>query len=90
MSIAELLKESVFKLTDMETRFGLNMNVLDAQAGGGRTPMVMGLKELLADTGPRAQIEISCNAARSIGLIRLPSGWSWSKATSRPSSILTG
>ncbi|WFL77905.1 DNA topoisomerase IV subunit A [Altererythrobacter arenosus] len=39
----ELLKESVFKLTDMETRFGLNLNVLDAS----RTPMVMGLKELL-------------------------------------------
>ena len=39
----ELLKESVFKLTDLETRFGLNLNVLDAN----RTPMVMGLKELL-------------------------------------------
>ncbi|MFB0613241.1 DNA topoisomerase IV subunit A [Aurantiacibacter poecillastricola] len=39
----ELLKESVYKLTDLETRFSLNMNVLDAT----RTPMVMGLKELL-------------------------------------------
>ena len=39
----ELLKESVYKLTDLETRFGLNLNVLDAT----RTPMVMGLKELL-------------------------------------------
>ncbi len=39
----ELLKESLYKLTDLETRFGLNLNVLDA----GRTPMVMGLKELL-------------------------------------------
>ncbi|MCA0909431.1 DNA topoisomerase IV subunit A [Qipengyuania gaetbuli] len=39
----ELLKESIYKLTDMETRFGLNLNVLDAT----RTPMVMGLKELL-------------------------------------------
>ena len=53
----ELLKESLFKLTDMETRFGLNMNVLDAQAGGGRTPMVMGLKELLSHW-TRSQIEI--------------------------------
>lgn len=44
----ELLKESLYKLTDLETRFGLNMNVLDAQPGMGRTPMVMGLKELLA------------------------------------------
>lgn len=39
----ELLKESLYKLSDLETRFGLNMNVLDAH----RTPMVMGLKELL-------------------------------------------
>ncbi len=39
----ELLKESLFKLTDLETRFSLNLNVLDAT----RTPMVMGLKELL-------------------------------------------
>ena len=43
----ELLKESIYKLTDMETRFGLNLNVLDAQPGTGRTPMVMGLKEVL-------------------------------------------
>jgi len=49
----ELLKESIFKLTDMETRFGLNMNVLDAT----RTPMVMGLKELLQNWTV-AQIEI--------------------------------
>ncbi len=49
----ELLKESIFKLTEMETRFGLNMNVLDAT----RTPMVMGLKELL-ENWTRAQIEI--------------------------------
>ncbi len=53
----ELLKESIFKLTDMETRFGLNLNVLDAQAGGGRTPMVMGLKELLTHW-TASQIEI--------------------------------
>jgi len=39
----ELLKESVFKLTDLETRFGLNLNVLNASG----SPMVMGLKELL-------------------------------------------
>jgi len=48
-----LLKESIFKLTDMETRFSLNMNVLDAS----RTPMVMGLKELL-ENWTRAQIDI--------------------------------
>ncbi len=49
----ELLKESLFKLTDLETRFGLNLNVLDAT----RTPMVMGLKELL-ENWTRAQIDI--------------------------------
>ncbi len=49
----DLLKESLFKLTDLETRFGLNLNVLDAT----RTPMVMGLKELL-EHWTRAQIEI--------------------------------
>ncbi|GMN13250.1 DNA topoisomerase IV subunit A [Altererythrobacter sp. MTPC7] len=41
----ELLKESLYKLTDLEVRFGLNLNVLDAT----RTPMVMGLKELLGN-----------------------------------------
>ena len=39
----ELLKESLYKLTDLETRFSLNLNVLDAT----HTPLVMGLKELL-------------------------------------------
>ncbi|MES2699710.1 MAG: DNA topoisomerase IV subunit A [Pseudomonadota bacterium] len=39
----ELLKESLYKLTDLETRFSLNLNVLDAT----RTPMVMSLKEVL-------------------------------------------
>jgi topoisomerase-4 subunit A len=39
----ELLKESLYRLTDLEVRFGLNLNVLDAT----RTPMVMGLRELL-------------------------------------------
>ena len=49
----ELLKESLYKLTDLETRFGLNLNVLDAT----RTPMVMGLKELLGHW-VTAQIDI--------------------------------
>jgi len=39
----ELLKESLYRLTDLESRFTLNLNVLDAT----RTPMVMGVKELL-------------------------------------------
>ena len=49
----ELLKESLYKLTELETRFGLNLNVLDAT----RTPMVMGLKELL-ENWTRSQIDI--------------------------------
>ena len=53
----ELLKESLYKLTDLETRFSLNLNVLDTQPGFGRAPMVMGLKELL-ESWTRAQIDI--------------------------------
>ncbi|TNE29481.1 MAG: DNA topoisomerase IV subunit A, partial [Alphaproteobacteria bacterium] len=53
----ELLKESVFKLTDLETRFGLNLNVLAVFDGATRTPMVMGLKELL-ENWVRSQIDI--------------------------------
>ena len=49
----ELLKESLFKLTDLETRFNLNLNVLDA----GRTPGVMGIK-LLLQQWVIAQIDI--------------------------------
>jgi topoisomerase-4 subunit A len=41
----ELLKESLFRLTDLETRFGLNLNVLDSK----RTPGVLGLKLLLQE-----------------------------------------
>ncbi len=39
----EVLKESLYRLTDLESRFALNLNVLDAD----RTPRVMGLHELL-------------------------------------------
>src|SRR3569623_519634 len=41
---AQLLMESLFRLTDLEVRIGLNMNVLDAN----HTPRVMGLKEVLS------------------------------------------
>ncbi|MEO8455186.1 MAG: DNA topoisomerase IV subunit A [Sphingomicrobium sp.] len=40
---AELLLESLYRLTDLEIRFPLNLNVLDAT----RTPGVMSLKEVL-------------------------------------------
>jgi topoisomerase-4 subunit A len=39
----DVLKESLYRLTDLESRFSLNLNVLDAE----RTPRVMGLRELL-------------------------------------------
>ena len=39
----ELLKESLFRLSDLESRFSLNLNVLDAT----RTPGVLGLRPLL-------------------------------------------
>ncbi|MEE2971343.1 MAG: DNA gyrase subunit A, partial [Pseudomonadota bacterium] len=39
----EMLMEGMFRHTDLETRFGLNMNVLD----GGRIPKVMNLREVL-------------------------------------------
>ena len=39
----EILMESLFKLSDLETRFSVNMNVLDERGA----PRVMGLKEAL-------------------------------------------
>ncbi len=63
----ELLKESLYKLTDLEVRFGLNLNVLDVQEGADgsmhRTPMVMGLKELLT-RWTASQIDILQRRAR--------------------------
>ena len=41
----EVLKESLYRLTDLENRFALNLNVLDAT----RTPKVMGLHQLLTE-----------------------------------------
>ncbi|WP_088308763.1 DNA topoisomerase IV subunit A [Novosphingobium sp. B 225] len=55
----ELLKESLFKLTDLETRFSLNLNVLDAH----RTPGVLGLKLLLQEW-TLAQIDIMLRRAQ--------------------------
>src|SRR5690606_15985412 len=39
----EVLMESLFRLSDLETRFSVNINVLDARG----TPRVMGLREAL-------------------------------------------
>ncbi|MHA7773437.1 DNA topoisomerase IV subunit A [Roseibium sp. M-1] len=42
---ANILMESLFRLTDLENRFSLNMNVLSM----GKVPMVMGLKQVLRE-----------------------------------------
>jgi topoisomerase-4 subunit A len=39
----DVLKESLYRLTELETRFSLNLNVLDAT----RTPRVLGLKDVI-------------------------------------------
>ncbi|MCQ8781416.1 DNA topoisomerase IV subunit A [Mangrovibrevibacter kandeliae] len=41
----ELLMESLFRLTDLETRIPMNMNVLS----GGKVPKVLSLKEVLSE-----------------------------------------
>jgi topoisomerase-4 subunit A len=55
----ELLKESLFRLTDLESRFGLNLNVLDAH----RTPGVLGIK-LLVQEWIISQIDILIRRSR--------------------------
>jgi len=55
----DLLKESLYRLTDLEVRFGLNLNVLDAH----RTPGVLGLKLLLQEW-IIAQIDILIRRSR--------------------------
>ncbi|WP_425228392.1 DNA topoisomerase IV subunit A [Sphingomonas sp.] len=40
----QVLMDGLFRMTELETRFSLNLNVLDAQ----RTPRVLGLRDVLA------------------------------------------
>ncbi|MEZ5710735.1 MAG: DNA topoisomerase IV subunit A [Blastomonas sp.] len=54
----DVLKDSLFRLTDLETRFSLNMNVLDDT----RTPAVLGLKPILMHW-IRHQITVIINRA---------------------------
>jgi topoisomerase-4 subunit A len=56
----ELLLESLFRLTDLEIRFPLNLNVLDAT----RTPGVMSLKDALT-AWLRFQIEVLVRKSRA-------------------------
>jgi len=55
----EILMDSLFRLTDLEVRASLNLNVLDAS----RTPRVMSLKEVLRDWVD-FQIEVLVNRTR--------------------------
>jgi len=55
----ELLKESLFKLTDLETRFNLNLNVLDDK----RTPGVLSLRLVLLEWA-KSQIDILLRRTR--------------------------
>jgi topoisomerase IV subunit A len=55
----QMLMESLFRLTDLEVRVPLNLNVLDAS----RTPMVMSLKEVLT-AWLKHQIEVLIRRAQ--------------------------
>jgi topoisomerase-4 subunit A len=55
----DVLMDSLFRLTDLEVRISLNLNVLDAS----RTPRVMGLREVLGEW-VAFQIEVLVNRAR--------------------------
>ena len=55
----DLLMDSLFRLTDLETRVPLNLNVLDAR----RTPRVMGLRQVLSEW-LAFQFEVLVNRSR--------------------------
>ncbi|MEM9468733.1 MAG: DNA topoisomerase IV subunit A [Pseudomonadota bacterium] len=44
---AELLMEALFRATDLETRFNMNLNVLGYSESGALVPQVMGIKEAI-------------------------------------------
>ncbi len=56
---SQVLMESLFRMSDLETRFPLNLNVLDAD----RTPRVLGLKDVLV-RWIRHQIEVLVRRAQ--------------------------
>ncbi|MDX3909404.1 MAG: DNA topoisomerase IV subunit A [Sphingobium sp.] len=56
---ADILMDSLFRLTDLESRFSLNLNVLDAS----HTPRVMGLLEVLVEW-LKHQIEVLIRRAQ--------------------------
>ncbi len=56
---ADVLMDSLFRLTDLENRFPLNLNVLD----GTRTPRVLGLKPVLIEW-LKHQVDVMVRRAR--------------------------
>lgn len=44
---AELLMEALFRATDLETRFNMNLNVLSYTSSGALVPQVMGIKGVI-------------------------------------------
>ncbi|KTE78871.1 DNA topoisomerase IV subunit A [Sphingopyxis sp. A083] len=61
----DILKESLYRLTELESRFALNLNVLDAT----RTPKVMGLHQLLTEWLQHQIIVLVRRAEHRIGKI---------------------
>ncbi|MDZ3830410.1 MAG: DNA topoisomerase IV subunit A [Sphingopyxis sp.] len=61
----EILKESLYRLSELENRFALNLNVLDAT----RTPKVMGLHQLLTEWLQHQIIVLVRRAEHRIGKI---------------------
>ena len=62
---AKLLMESLFRNTELETRFALNMNVLDATG----TPRVMNLKEVLQAFLDHRQVVLQRRASHRLDQI---------------------
>ena len=79
-----LLMESLFKLTELENRFPLNLNVLT----GGKVPQVIGLAECLRGNGSITAATCCCGA-RAIAWPRSSIAWRCSAASSSPISTST-
>lgn len=61
----EILMESLFKLSELETRASLNMNVLDATG----TPRVMGLREVLQSFLDHQRVVLQRRSRQRLGKI---------------------
>ena len=80
---AALMMESLFRLTDLETRIPLNLNVLSK----GVVPKVMGLGEVLNEwLAHRREVLVRRSNFR---LEQIATGWRCSTATSSPTSTST-